>query len=234
MPDEETLRTAFATTVANGDAHVEEDSWVRFSCNEMSAEERERTLDHASRCPECGRALRAVLLLSREARRFDADAPVRSRPGQGSFHWSAGRLGAAAAAAMALAAAVLWTALPRALVERPDTIPVPVSVPDALRSVDTERPTPVEPIGTMEKPPSGFTWRALDGARSYRIELMDGSGETIWVSEPVPGTFASWPSAIVPGSGRYYWRVVAIAMTGSSADVASPLVAFDLDPSAVK
>jgi hypothetical protein len=217
MDDDGTLREAFAAAETTA-PHVGEEAWERLACGELSIEERERVLDHSSRCPPCGRVLRALVILENEAREFDPHVRPRSRM----------RRGALVAAAVAAAAAVaVWLGVPDSR--------TPLSDPSAtgagaLRSgSESDRPMPRSPQGEVHGAPDGFSWDGTPGARSYRVELLDAEAESLWRSGEVAETKTSWPEDVPPEPGRYYWRVIA-TRSDRGETIASPLVSFEVHP----
>jgi hypothetical protein len=223
MLDDATLREAYQSSDP-AVPHVSDDCWERLACGELSLEERERALDHASACFECGRILRTLLLLEGEARAIDPLVPaglsaLPERRSRRAFLW-----GAAAAAA---AGAILWLTVPW------DSPAVPDSSSPAggrLRSTGvSDRPVPRSPLAEVDGVPERFTWQGIASARGYEVELLDADAEPLWKSGVVTETSVSWPHEVLPGPGRYYWRVEAI-LAERGERTASPLVSFDLQP----
>ena len=82
--------------------HPSEETWVRFSCDELSAHEQARLADHVVACPACAEVFRAVGEVRAGAVAFDADAPPAAVVVESaSSDWY--RLAAAAALVLALA-----------------------------------------------------------------------------------------------------------------------------------
>jgi hypothetical protein len=221
MLDDGILREAYAASEPTA-PHVSEDHWERLAGGELSPEERECALDHASRCSECGRILRALLLLEREARDLDLTVPaglstVSEPPRRRAFLWSA--------AAAAAAVAILWLTVPSFRSPEPSS-----SGGDALRSTGArDRPVPTEPVAGAAGAPRRFSWSGIATARGYEVELLDADGEPLWKSAFVTEESVPWPQNVPPEPGRYYWRVVATLAEGGER-IASPLVSFDLEP----
>jgi hypothetical protein len=225
MVDDGILREALAAGELTA-PHVGEETWERLACGELSHEERERALDHASRCPPCGRILRALVILEREALEFDPLVPAvlsgatEARRGR-QFRRSA-IVGAAAAAVIAM----VWLVVPSSW-KRTDSSTPGV---EALRSAgEDDRPVPRSPREEVLGRPRGFSWDGTPAARAYRVELLDSEGEPLWRSGELSETSIVWPSEVPPEPGRYYWRVIAILADRGEA-VASRLVSFDLNP----
>jgi len=82
-------------------------------------------------------------------------------------------------------------------------------------------------VGRVQRAPDGLSWRAVQGARGYVVELLDGDGELLWKSEELSTVQAPWPKAEAGTPGRYYWRVLAVPEGGGEA-VPSPLKAIDI------
>jgi hypothetical protein len=223
MLEDMTLRDAYAAAETTA-PHVDEESWERLACGELSAEEREQAIDHASKCSECASVLRALLVLEREAHELDPLVPAgiavtSPRPrGRNLMR------GAIAVAAAVAAATIVWLTVP--LSSRVPQPPVPD--PDTLRSVgESERPVPRSPLDEVARAPERFSWEGSADARAYEVELFDADGELIWESGEVVATSIPWPETHAPEPGRYYWRVVAI-QTERGERRASPLVSFEL------
>ncbi len=224
MLEDMTLREAYAAAETTA-PHVDEESWERLACGELSVEEREHALDHASTCSECASVLRALLVLEREAHEIDPFVPAgiaasSARPRARKL------LRGAIAAAVAVAAAItIWLMVP--LSSR--TVLEP-SVPDAdtMRSAgESDRPVPGSPLDEIARAPDGFSWKGSAAARAYEVELFDADGERIWDSGELVGTSVPWPQKLAPEPGRYYWHVIAIQAERGER-LASPLVSFDL------
>lgn len=223
MLDDGTLREAYEACEPTV-PHVSEDSWERLACGELSNEERDRALDHASGCSECGRILRALLLLEREARAIDPLVPAglstfSERPRRRALLW-----GATAAAA---AGTILWLTVPSYFSSLPES---PPAAGEALRSTgERDRPVPRSPLAEGAVAPERFTWQGIATAQGYEVELLDADAESLWKSGVVADESVPWPEEVPPEPGRYYWRVVAI-LAERGERIASPLVSFDLGP----
>jgi len=224
MLDDATLREAYEASEPTA-PHVSEDCWERLACGELSLEERDRALDHATKCFECGRILQALLLLERDARAIDPLVPaglstLSERRRRRTFLWGA-------AAAAAAAGAILWLTVPSHFPRFPES-----SSPDggALRSTgERDRPAPRSPLAVVAGAPERFTWQGIAAGQGYEVELLDADGESLWKSGVVSDESVPWPEAVPPEPGRYYWRVVAI-LAERGERIASPLVSFDLRP----
>jgi hypothetical protein len=130
----------------------------------------------------------------------------------------------------AAAAVVVAIAQPRkALAPASSVSPAP-STGLELRG-DARRPEPTEPLGAVARWPERLRWSASDGARGYRVRILDAEGEVIWTSPLVAATEIPWPSAVAPRPGRLYWQVIALPEGGREADAAASVsAAFDYTP----
>jgi hypothetical protein len=222
VADDGALRRAYAAVSEGSPPHVDDPTWERLACGELSAEERERALDHAARCAACGRILRALTHLAREARAVDPEAPgalavAVASPPRARWVW-----GALAAAAAVLAVVALG----------PRLAPPGAVRPSGLRGggVD-DRPVPSAPRDEQAVAPQAFSWQGLANARRYHVELLDAAGERLWLSPEVEGTALGWPESVPAAPGLYYWRVTA-TLEPRGQTRASPLVRFEIRPSA--
>jgi Flp pilus assembly protein TadD len=86
------------------DAHPDEDTWVRFACDELAADDRGRLVDHALACESCAATLRAVTHVRQGAAEIDDAAPRASlTPSYRPYVW----LGVAAALVIAVGGAIV-------------------------------------------------------------------------------------------------------------------------------
>lgn len=208
--DDDSLRAHYGRDASG---HPDESTWEKLALGELDASVRSGIFDHAGRCTSCAHVLRGVLALEEEALKADPTrTPVltrREKRGRGVFWLSF------AAAAMVLAAVGLAT------LER-----TPLPMGETVRSLDSERPTPLGPVGNLAAPPREFSWEASGVRQRFVVELLDGLGETLWMSPETSASTLPWPDEIPPAPGRYYWRVLEIGEAGDS--VASPVAAFDV------
>lgn len=206
---------------------------------ELSDAERAAILAHADRCPACGAeaalaggfaapslepgeesdvARIEARLAGTAAGESTAAAPARVlawRPKRAQ----AGPAGAARWARWASAALVLVAVGLAYRATRgpalPD-LPTP-GLDDVVRAAAVE---PVAPVGEVPGVPERLEWRAVAGAASYRIELLDVADQPIW-SGTAPAAAA--PRVELPAAARaalhprasYAWRVTALAADGS-------------------
>ncbi len=225
MAELETLRTAFrASASSRDDGHPSSADWEKLACGELDAEARGELLDHVLDCPDCGDIYRALGILSSEATAFDEQVPSpQTAPNRFSrLRWISWRgVGALAVAATAVLAVVLP-------LQRGRDAGVEVGV--VVRSADEEPAlAPAAPIGEVRWHPGDdvvFTWVGSTSQGPFVIEVLDSDGEPVWTGPDSDATEMVWPGAVVPGAGRYYWRVFS---SGSpSLRDESPMVAFDL------
>lgn len=216
---DERLRELYEAGAGGGQVHVEDELWERLALGEVDESERERALEHISRCPQCAEVYRTLTELENEARHHGLRVPEAgfTSPRQGSRTWW---LGLAAAAAIILLFTIpLWRSPP----------PSPSPEGMQLRQQTTsERPEPLAPIGSLPEPPHAFSWRALDDGWSYRVELLDPGAELLWESAPLEQSSVEWPAEVTVESGaEYYWRVLADPVGGGPA-IESRLVSFSV------
>jgi len=220
MPEsDERLRVLYATLALPEGGHPTEESWERLACREMDPAEREKTLDHVTRCADCARVYRALDALAEGARTFDPgvpNAPARVLPFP---RWA---LLAGLAAAAALAVVVL----------RPATGPRVPAAPasdgfrGAARSLD---PVPLAPRGRVSGLPAELRWQGIATPTLYRVVVLDAEGEGVWSSGEVDGTALAWPAELSLKPGSYFWQVTALPKGGLPGDRrASSLIAFEV------
>ena len=187
-------------------AHVDDETFERYACGELSQEDRARVEAHAAGCAECERVLRGLAMLRHEASRFDTGAPGR--------RWASRRsvaLAIAAALTVAVASPLVWMALHNrngASVAREAT-------PDAIETT--------APEGTIRRVPIRFEWRQWDGATRYEVRLFSADGTLVW-SGSTDDTSLALPSNVALAPRTYYWQVR--ATRGAAAE--SALVAFTI------
>lgn len=132
------------------DGHPDEDTWVRFACDELAADERVRLVDHAFACGACAATLRAVMHVRQGAAAIDGAAPRASQtPSFHPYMW----LGVAAALVMAVGGAIVLRSGDPG--RRPGDAPTASVTP-------AEQPTSVARV----EPP---TWARLDTRPEVRL-----------------------------------------------------------------
>ena len=205
MTDDAKLRRAWATLPTRGE-HPGEAAWERFSCAELSDDERTRLAEHVVTCPPCVDTFRTVNTLVAEAGRLDPSLPRPSAapaPPRRRWAWwpSLGLATCTAALALSL---VLREAPP------PETLRGPTG-----EVVELVLPTP----GTVK-------WGPVTAATAYRARVFTADGRPLWVGATATETAASWPQAATAAPGTYYWSIE--ALRGEQVIARSRLQAFRL------
>jgi hypothetical protein len=167
----------------------------RLALGEAGAAERVRLADHLVECAQCAATVRDLRSLAGWAERAERAAGER-RTGTGTAGTRRWLLPLAAALAVALGGAVLWT---QWVEPPPDT--------DAVRGVEAAV-TPA-PGAELARFPDRFDWPDQRGATGYRVRLLDAGGEVVWESA---WRSESWcPAPEMPGAGDgergYLWTV---------------------------
>jgi hypothetical protein len=140
-----------------------------------------RLLDHVMQCPEC-------------RKEFDLLRSVElSRPKAVASNW---KLWAFAATLVLVAGAtVVW-----------QMIMVEPARDDILRGASGQLQLVSPQERAAVRLPATLTWHSVPGAPSYRVELLDGSGSTIWSFEAADTTLL----LVNPPVGEVVsWKVVA-------------------------
>ncbi len=153
--------------------------------------ERLRTLGHIAACPQCRRDFELLRATHRAGRELVA------RP------WWV-RAGGIAAAAVLIA--MVGIAVGRITERGPASTPRDRSAPpaEAVRVIEILGPPP----GALTTAAPQLVWRAVSGARSYRVEVLDGTGAVI-ARRDTPDTVVAALS-LRPGR-TYRWWVQAMA-----------------------
>jgi hypothetical protein len=224
MAELDLLRDAYRRSCAAQDAdHLSELDWERLACDELSGKERRRAFNHIGECPLCSDTYRALQELRSEAAAYDDGVPMPARvrketvPSRRTAWWG---LGAFAAAAVAVMAVVL-----------PLNPPAGDRGAPLLRSADEAAvANGLEPSDETVERRRGedllLSWQAVGSPALAVAEVLDGDGELVWTSSETTATSVTWPGRMIPGPGRYYWRVV--ADDPSAGKVASELASFEL------
>jgi hypothetical protein len=221
-----TLRELYAARDPHPGPHPTEDDWVRLAGGAMDEAGRSAAVGHAVRCSECAAIYRGLVDLEEGSRAFDATLP-RRLGAAGLALGETARWGAWAA--VAAAAAVVFA------IAQPRRVPVPAAAPPAAAGTElrggSPRPELTEPLGQAVRWPEHLRWTASDGARAYRVRILDAEGDLIWTSPLVTATEIAWPAEVAPRPGRLYWQVIALPQGGREADgVASVLASLDYAP----
>jgi hypothetical protein len=220
MPDsEERLRRLYTGSAVPAGGHLLEEDWERLACGEMAAADRERALEHVTRCAECARIYRGLDALTEGARSFDPGVPAA--PSR-TLAYPRGLLLGGLAAAAALAAMLFWPAAG----QRPRATPPGDGFRGAAESLD---PAPETPRGRVQGLPTELRWKGVPSPARYRVVVLDPDGEPIWSSGEVEATTLPWPAGLVLKPGSYFWQVIALPRGGLPGDErASALAAFEV------
>ena len=191
-----------------------------FEAEEIALVARQLNLASASprlpaATPQMARVLPlAALRSSREQRsRRPAETPLWSR-------WAA-----AALVVIGLGFAFEWAhrSLSPALPNAPDA--------DVVRSGEVLLDSPVGKLtGTLP----GFSWRAVAGAVSYRVELRDVAGDLVWQGVSKTTTLSAPPELLAKLETfvSYHWNVTALDASSSAVAHSSP-ASFRIEPPAL-
>ncbi|MCH9649775.1 MAG: zf-HC2 domain-containing protein [Deltaproteobacteria bacterium] len=205
--------------------HVEDETFLRMACNELTAAETAAVQAHLELCQDCGRVWQAVSKVREAAVEFDPGAvpPVDSRFGgrEKPRRWW---LGSAAAAALVVMAVVV----PR-LLGPPDSPKPSTHTPQVVRSGQERGPRLFSPVENSQVSKVRFEWSFLDDASGYTVELLDEDGAAIWTSRRLQENLVDWPPSLAREPGNYYWRVSAHFPDGEET-ISSPLTLFTLLP----
>lgn len=197
---EEELRVRYGHLMARQpEGHLPEAQWERLACGEMSAPERERALEHVTRCSLCADLYRGLMQLGEEARLFDPGAPRATE----AAPWPAwervpGWARWAAAAAVIAVGVLPW--VPRQ---------TPVSSPTTRAPAAPLSLVLLEPSGTTATLPRQFRWRGMAEAETYRVRLFREDGLLLWTSAALADNAVDWPETLELPPGRYFWEVEA-------------------------
>jgi len=204
MNDEE-LRRAYreSSRAAPPGPHPEPDELARIVNGEGSETERLALLEHAMRCPTCGPELDLLRAASEGAR-----AGHRQMP---STRW------------LALAAVAILVIGLGALTLRSRRI---VPTHDVMRGRAAAMSLIQPENGVTLAFPIHLAWHAVDGAVSYRVELLSTGGDLIGAWTTRDTTLAISESTRVNGSGPYDAWVRATLRDRT--DLSSPIVRFNV------
>ncbi len=195
---------------ATSPGHLDDATWERLACDELSTPEADAALRHIQACAECTTVHRGVGALRQEAPRFDSGAP-----GGAALRRRRPMLVAAALAAAAVVVAAL-------------VLPGSLAVVPLRSAAPAGEPVAVAPVGPLSAAPGLFQWQAVPGVALYRVSLLGADGAVVWASEPVPGTSLAWPSEVVASPGKYFWQLTAYPNGPASAGVTSALRDFEV------
>lgn len=137
--------------------HPSEETWVRFSCDALTADEQARLADHVVACAACAELFRAVAEVRAGAVAFDPHAPPAAMvPESTAPGWY--RLAAAAALVLALGSAAWW----QTAGSRSGASVTRVEAPTLIPATEPDRP----PAVVAQAPPS---WAALPVAPAVSL-----------------------------------------------------------------
>ena len=183
--------------------HPEPETLAELVNGEMPEAQRLTVLEHVLRCPTC----KPELELLRAANEGARAAERRTLPSR----W------------MALAAAALILVGVGVLVMRGQRAAVPV---DVMRGGHAAVSV-IDPFtGTAVSAPVQLTWHAMDGAQSYRVELLTTQGAVIAAWSTRDTTLVVPDSVHVSANGSYDMWVR--AMLNDRTEVSSPVVRFSV------
>lgn len=170
--------------------HLEPQAVAAYVTGRLNDSERRRIERHLAQCPECASEVVAIHRMERPRRRW------------------AGLVVGGLAAAAALAIWVGGTG--RAPQTPADHIRGP-GAPSVLQ-LDAVHPADGSILGD-----SGFVWRAVKDAVTYRLTITDDAGDEMW-SQTMSDTSLLRPAnaELVPGR-TYFWYVDALRSDGVSA-----------------
>jgi hypothetical protein len=191
-----------ATTTALG-LHPEPGELAELLGGAMAEPDRLAMSEHVLRCPSCGPELDLLRAANAGARAAERRMPLS--------RW------------MAFAAAALILVGIGALTLRGHRIAVPV---DVMRG-NHAAVAVIEPAaGITVAAPVRLAWHAMDGAQSYRVELLTTRGEVI-AAWSTPDTALVIPDSVRLRANESYDMWVRAMLAGRT-EVSSPLVRFSV------
>lgn len=156
MNDDELRRAYQRSTATAPGPHPEPDELAELATGAMPEPERLAMLEHVLRCPTCGPELDLIRAAGAGARAAEHRLPLS--------RW------------MALAAAALILVGIGTLTLRGHRVAVPA---DVMRG-NHAAVAVIEPAGgATVAAPVRLAWHAMDGAQSYRVELLTARGDVI-------------------------------------------------------
>ena len=207
------------------DGHPDEETWVRFACDELAAGERVRLVDHAFGCGACAATLRAVMHVRQGAAAVDSAAPRASQTGSyRPYIW----LGAAAALVIAVGGAIVLRSA--VLTRRAGGAPI-ASVTPAEQSPPVARAEPPA-WARLDTPPqvrlpAGLAL-AVRGTDQDREALLEAFGQAI--AHYRAGRFGEAADLLAPLAARRpdipefaFYLGIARLFSGDSSAAVAPL-----------
>jgi hypothetical protein len=204
MNDEE-LRRAYrrSSSATPPGPHPDPEELARIVNGEGPEGERLALLEHVLRCPTCGPELDLLRAASAGARAAHRQMPAT--------RWLA-------LAAIAILVIGLGTLALRSRRMTPGD--------DVMRGRAAAMSLIAPKNGVTLAPPIRLTWHAVDGAVSYRVELLSTTGDLIGAWTTRDTTLAIADSAHVSTSGSY--DVWVRATLKDRTDLSSPIVRFNV------
>jgi anti-sigma factor RsiW len=171
--------------------HLEPRLVAAYAAGTLDASERERIERHLSQCRDCVAEVVAIHRIGRP-RRWPLLPLVTG--------------GLAAAAALAIYLGVAGR-----------TAPTPADDIRGAESPSVLRFDAVAPADGAVLGDSGFVWRAIADAVTYRLTITDDAGDELW-SQTTSDTAATRPRSVRLLAGRtYFWYIDALKGDGTSA-----------------
>jgi hypothetical protein len=204
MNDEELRREYQRSSLgAPAGAHPDPEQLEQIVMGAGSESERLALLEHVLRCPTCGPELDLIRAASEGARSAERRMPAA--------RW------------LALAAMAILVVGLGALVLRDRSMTPTADVMRGSRAAMSL----IEPaVGDRVAAPVRITWHAIEGATTYRVELLSTSGELVanWNTADTTATIPD--SARVRASEQY--DVWVRATLADRTEVSSPIVRFSV------
>ena len=185
-------------------SHVTSEDLAGYLEHRLDRESALRVESHMGDCAACRadlvqiRALIGALPSSRES-------PHRYRS------WP--RRGWLAAAALVVAALV---PLARSAERRHGQAPVMRTAPSSAARIAVVAPDPAAQDRPVDPEKVVFTWRAVDGAGTYRITVTDSAGTPVFTTPTTDTSITAPPDLRLVHGGSYLWYVDALRSDGTT------------------
>ena len=203
MNDDELRRAYQRSTATTPGPHPEPGELAELVSGAMPEPERLAMLEHVLRCPTCSPELDLIRAAGAGARAAEHRMPLS--------RW------------MAFAAAALILVGIGALTLRGHRVAVPA---DVMRGNHAAVAVTEPATGTTVAAPVRLAWHAMDGAQSYRVELLTAGGAVI-AAWSTPDTALVIPDSVRLRAREPYDMWVR-AMLADRTEVSSPLVRFNV------
>ena len=204
MNDEELRREYQRSSLgAPSGAHPEPEQLEQIVMGAGPESERLALLEHVLRCPTCGPELDLIRTASEGARAAERRMPAT--------RW------------LAMAAMAILVVGIGALVLRGRGVTPPA---DVMRGNGAAMSLIEPAVGDRVASPVRITWHAIDGATTYRVELLSTSGELVANWNTSDTTAAIPDSAQVRANEQY--DVWVRATLADRTEVSSPIVRFSV------